>query len=182
VAALRRSTLSVPTGLHEFQVFVDAPEGGGVSARFFQEMRRRRSSDVAYSPEGYDAVYHLQFASGSQSTYYHFTDAVPLRFSVKGPTNLKVYTRLDFDHTMNGDLNYSLELLRDGESQTVFHYHARKLSAVSIVERQDILPGDRKLMRIAVPKGVHAFEIRCVRPEACGISAQIRIPAADVKP
>ena len=37
-------------------------------------------------------------------------------------------------------------------------------------------------LRINVPRGRHRFELRCVRPEACGIAAQIRIPDADVKP
>ncbi len=182
VGALRKVYVDVPTGQHEIQVLGGAPPGGNVAARFFRESRQQKTRDVAFAPESFDAVYHLQFASGKQSTYYHFSEETPLRFTVKGPTNLKIYTRLDFDHTMNGDQNYSLELLRGGESQNVYHYHASKLSAAAYRERPDILPGDRKLMRISVPPGVHRFEIRCVRPEACGISCQIRIPEADVKP
>ncbi len=182
VSALRRVTLQIPTGRHDVQVFAETSSSGRVAARFFRETQKQAVKDIAFAPEGYEAVYHLQFASGKQSTYYHFSGEVPLRFSVKGPTNLKVYTRLDFDHTMNGDQNYSLELMRDGEVQNVFHYHANKLSAAAFVERPDILPGDRKLLRITVPKGLHDFEIRCVRPEACGIAAQIRIPEADLKP
>jgi hypothetical protein len=182
VSALRRVYLDVPSGLHDIQVFAETPTEGRVAARFFRETRKKSSKDVAYAPERYHTIYHLQFASGKQSTYYHFDVDQPLVFSVKGPTNLKVYTRLDFNHTMNGDQAYSLELLRDGESTNVYHYHASKLSAAAYVERGDILPGDRKLMRIAVPKGIHHYEVRCVRPENCGIAAQIRIPEADVKP
>ena len=180
-AALKRIYVQIPTGRHEVLVFAESGDGS-VAARFFRETQQRKEKDIAYAPEGYDEVYHLQFASGSQSAYYHFGSDVPLRFSVKGPTNLKVYTRLDFDHTMNGDQNYSLELTRDGVSQNVFHYHASKLSAAAYVERPDILPGGRKLLRISVPKGQHVYELRCVRPDACGIATQIRIPEADLKP
>jgi hypothetical protein len=181
VAALRRSTLRVPTGIHHLQIFAD-PEGSGrVAARAYREVKRKKAKDVAYAPEQYRALTQLQFASGTISTYYHFDADTPLGFAVTGPTTLKVYTRLDFDHTMNGDQNYSLQLLRDGESVNTYHYHASKLSAAAYIERPEILPGDRKLLRVPVPRGRHQFELRCVRPEACGIAAQIRIPEADVK-
>ncbi|MCP4550120.1 MAG: hypothetical protein GY835_26975 [bacterium] len=182
VAALRKSTLSIPTGLHDIQIFGTAPGSGQIVARFFRESKKEAAKDVSYAPESYDAVYHLQFASGKQSTYYHFSADAPLVFTVKGPTSLKVYTRLDFDHTMNGSQNYSLELLRDGEPVNVFHYHSSKLSSAAYIERPDILPGDRKLLRISVPRGEHRYELRCVRPDACGISTMIRIPEADINP
>jgi len=182
IGALRKSYLNVPTGRHEIQILVGERGRGRVAARFFRETRREKTQDVAYAPDEFESVRHLQFASGTQSTYYHFTDAKPLRFTVRGPTNLKLYTRLDFDLTMNGAQNYSLELLRNEESQNVYHYHAEKLSAAHYVEREDLLPGDRKLMRITVPPGVQNYELRCLRPQACGIACQIRIPEADVRP
>jgi len=182
VSALRRSTIDVPTGRHDIQVFAETEGSGRVASRFYRESRQQKTRDVAFAPEGYAAVRHLQFASGTQSTYYWFHADKSLRFAVTGPTTLKLYTRLDFDHTMNGSQAYALELLRDGESQNVFHYHTEKLSAAAYVESPDILPGSRKLLRIPVPRGSHRFEIRCVRPEACGIAAQIRIPESDVKP
>ncbi len=180
VAALRKTILNVPTGRHELQIFAETDGAGRVAGRFYRESKARKAKDVAFAPERFDGLYHLQFASGKQSSYYHFSEGAPLGFSVKGPTTLKVYSRLDFDHTMNGSQNYSLELLRDGESVGVYHYHASKLSAAAYVERPDILPGDRKLLRVPVPRGVHRYQIRCVRPEACGIAVQIRIPEADV--
>jgi hypothetical protein len=182
IGGLRKSTINVPTGQHEIQVFADAPPGGGAAARFFRESRGQAAKETSLAPEGFDAVYHLQFDSGKQSTYYHFGADSPLRFAVKGPASIKISTRLDFDLTMNGAQNYSLELLHDGKSENVYHYHAEKVSAAHYVERQDLLPGDSKVMRITVPKGLHRYELRCLRPENCGIACQIRIPEADVKP
>jgi hypothetical protein len=105
-----------------------------------------------------------------------------LRFSVHGPTTLTVFTRLDFTSAMNGSQNYSLELLCDGKPLNTYHYQSSKLSAAAFVERPDILPGDRKQMRIPVPRGDHSYVIRCVRPAACGATAQIRLPEADINP
>jgi hypothetical protein len=180
VGALRKSTISIPTGQHEVQIFAVSSTTGRVAARFFRESKLEPAKEVSFAPESFEALYHLQFASGKQSSYYHFSADTPLAFTIKGPTNLKVYTRLDFDHTMNGSQAYSLELLRDGEQVNVYHYHAKKLSSAAYVERPDLLPGDRKLLRVSVPKGVHRYEIRCVRPDVCGIATMIRIPEADI--
>ena len=52
--------------------------------------------------------------------------------------------------------------------------------ALVYLERDDILPGARKTLRLPVPPGRHRFELRCPRPQTCGIAAQIRIPTADI--
>jgi hypothetical protein len=180
VAALRKCLVDIGTGTHTLQVFCE-PEGSGrIAARFYRESKRQKTIDVAFAPEVYDAAYQLQFASGSQSLYYHFGADAPLAFSVTGPTTLKVYTRLDFDHTMNGSQSYTIEVYCDGQLQRSYHYHTQKLNSALYLERADILPGSRKSMRIPVAKGTHRYEIRCVRPENCGIAAQIRIPRVDI--
>jgi hypothetical protein len=179
-AALRSTTIRVPTGKHQIQVYAQVEGEGRTAARFFREVKRVKSKDVAYAPEQYASVTQLQFASGSTSTYYHFYADSPLAFTVTGPTTLKVYTRLDFDHRMNGAQAYALELLRDGVSVNTYHYQSEKLESAAYVGRPQVLPGDRKLLRIPVPRGQHRYELRCVRPEACGIAAQILIPEADV--
>ena len=180
VGALRRCYVDVGTGAHTLQVFAEPSGSGRVVARFFRESKRQQTVTVPFAPEEYDTVYQLQFASGSQSVYYHFNATTPLRFTVHGPTTLKIHTRLDFDHTMNGSQSYALEVLCDGELHRSYHYHTGKLSTAVYVERPDILPGSRKTMRIAVPKGTHHFEIRCLRPEHCGVAAQIRLPRGDI--
>lgn len=179
-AALRSTTLRVPTGRHQIQVYAEVEGEGRAAARFFREVKRAKAKDVAFAPERYGAVSELQFASGSTSTYYLFSAESPLGFSVTGPTTLKVYTRLDFDHRMNGAQAYALELLRDGVSVNTYHYQTDKLSSAHYLKRPLILPGERKVLRIPVPRGRHHYELRCVRPEACGIAAQILIPEADV--
>jgi len=179
-AALRSTVLRVPTGKHQIQVFAETEGEGRVALRCYREVKRAKTKEVAFAPERYAAVAELQFASGSTSTYYLFNADSPLGFTLTGPTTLKVYTRLDFDHRMNGVQGYALELLRDGVSVNTYHYQADKLSNASYLKRPLVLPGDRKLLRIPVPRGRHHFELRCVRPDACGIAAQILIPDADV--
>ena len=99
---------------------------------------------------------------------------------VTGPTSLQIHTRLDFDATMSGTQNYTLELVRDGVDRRTFHLTADKLAGVVWVETPNLLPGSRHRLRVDVPPGRHRYELRCVRPEACGIAAQFQIPQADL--
>ena len=180
VSALRRCTVELGTGLHTLQVSAETAGAGRVAARFYRSSSRRSTVYVPFAPEGYAAVRTLQFESGSRSTYYQFDDAEPLVLSVTGPTTLRVYTRLDFDHRMNGSQAYALEVRCDGEIWKTFHYHTRKLSGAAYLEQPAILPGSRKLMRIPVPRGQHRYEIICLRPARCGVAARVQLPRADI--
>ncbi len=108
VAALRKCYINIGTGTHTVQVFATPDGSGRVAARFFRESKRQQTTYVPYAPDEFDTLYQLQFASGAQSTYYHFGSGSPLCFTVTGPTTLKVYTRLALDHHMNERLHCSL--------------------------------------------------------------------------
>ncbi len=181
VGSLRRDYLELSAGEHQVTIRVEHEGSGRVAVRLFREVKRKREHWVTYAPETYVALRRLQFESGNQSTYYHFDASTPLCFSVAGPTTLRVGTRLDFDHTMNGSQTYTLEVLLDDEVWNSFHFDATKLSAALYVDQSDILPGSRNEFRIAIPNDRHDVEIRCVRPEACGVAAMIHIPKSDLE-
>lgn len=96
---------------------------------------------MSYAPERYARVTQLQFESGSRSTYYTFDSYRPLVCEVTGPTTLTVWTRLDFEHTMNGMQPYALEVALDGTPWRTFHYDAEKLASAVYTDRPGVLPG-----------------------------------------
>ena|GEM_PF-106007 len=181
VSPLERVYLSIGKGSHVVEVLAETTGSGEICARLFRESKRKSTRTVPYAPEQYLELATMQFESGSQSTYYRFEAGTPLVFAVSGPTDLEVRTRLDFDKTMNGSQNYSLEVLLDDSSWKVFHFSAEKLTTAFYPDQLDLLPGNRQKLKIPVPPGPHRFEIRCVRPEACGVAAQIRIPESDLE-
>ena len=176
VSALRRALLDIPKGKHEISLTATTKGTGRVAVRLFQETRRKSTATVSFQPQQYLALATLQFESGSQSTYYRFDSDTPLVFTITGPTTLQLYTRLDFDLTMNGIQEYGIEVLRDGIPWRTFQFHTEELGTAHYTERPDILPGIRKKVSVEVPSGQHTFEVRCLKPTACGVAAQIRIP------
>jgi poly-gamma-glutamate system protein len=181
VSSLRRAYVDVPKGSHFMRVTGQASGSGNVLGRLFRQNKRQTSGTVPYAPVGFAELATLQFESGTQSTYYRFEAGSPLTFAVTGPTNLQLYTRLDFEPGMLGSQKHMLEVWRDGAVWRTFHYDSTRLANAFYPDRLDILPGTRKKLRISVPDGLHQFEIRCVRPENCGITAQIRIPRKDLR-
>lgn len=181
VGTLRKDYLDIPTGRHELSIRAESEGDGIVATRLFRQVKTQKERWVPFAPEGYESLRQLQFESGNQSTYYHFDATTPLNMSVNGPTTLRVRTRLDFEHTMNGSQTYALEVMIDGEVYRTFHFDSDKLSTAIYLESPDILPGNRRELRISVPRGMHGIEIRCVRPEACGVAAMIHIPKSDLE-
>ena len=181
VTALRRAYIKLGKGRHRVAVTAIADGGGRVAGRLFLESRKPSTGTVPFAPETYSEMTTLQFESGKQSDYYRFESGTPLGFTVSGPTTLHVYTRLDFDQTMKGSQEYSLEVLRDGEHLRDYSYHTRKLATALYTDRPELLPGSRKKLTLTVPAGRHRYEIRCRRPETCGIAARIRLPKSDLE-
>jgi hypothetical protein len=182
VASLRRGYVDLPAGQHDITVRASSEGGGTVAIRLYRQVKFRRDSWMSITPEHYDSVRHLEFESGNRSTYYHFDATTPLGLNVTGPTTLRLRTRLDFDHLMNGSQTYALDVLIDDESWRTFHFDTQKLSSAVWLEHPDILPGSRRELKVEIPRGRHTIEIRCVRPESCGVAAMLHIPKRDLDP
>ena len=180
-SSLHHTYLTIPEGWHEVTVTPAAAGAGFTALRLFRETSRVNEEYVSLSPERYASVATLQYDSGVRSLLYRFDADRPLSFEVAGPTTAVVWTRLDFDHRMSGRQSYALEVRLDGEVSRIHHYDADKLDAASYIERPDVMPGERKTLRVQIPRGRHPVEIRCLRPEACGVAAVGRIPAADLR-
>jgi hypothetical protein len=181
IGQLRRAYVDLPAGRHKITLRAESDGHGAVAVRLFRQVRRQRESWVTFAPERFAELRHLQFDSGNQSVYYQFTSAQPLQITVIGPTSLRLSTRLDFDHTMNGTQQYSLDVLLNGDPWRVFHFDCIALTSAVYVERPNILPGVRKNLRIQVPPGPHTIEVRCLRPDDCSLATMVHIPKRDVE-
>lgn len=182
VGRQRNDIVEIDPGRHEVRVRAVTTGKGKVAARIYRQGRATKVATIPFTPESYDGVRELQYTSGQHATYYHLTSTKPVRFTVNGPTDLNVSARLDHDHTMSGTQSYALEVTCDGVVWRSFHFDSRKLSTVVWAYTPEVLPGNENKLHIAVPRGRHTYEIRCLRPETCGVAVQIRIPRAGLTP
>lgn len=181
VSGLRRTYFEVGPGVHRVELAGRAPAGGQVAGRLFGEVKRRGTGRAPLTPSSYGAVATLQFDSGAQSTYYRPAAGRALVLDVTGPTSLQIHTRIDFAVQMSGTQDVTLELVRDGAERQTYHVTAEKLAGAVWVETPHLLPGTRHRARVDVPPGRHRYELRCLRPDGCGIAAQFQIPVGHLE-
>ncbi len=181
LGAVRESFISIPAGKHTYRVLVE--EGGkNVVARFYQEKRTTVAKKmIGFTPLEFNDVCTLT-ANGAKggAAWYRATFAKPVRFSVQGPVELEIRTRLDLDPTVAGPLRYGVELLRNGKSESVRNLSAARDAKVSYKDCPGVSPGESKLIRLSVPAGDAAYEIRPAGTGAQSFAVRILIPRGSV--
>lgn len=180
-SALRRAYIDVGPGRHRIQVLGVPHAEGRIACRMYRQVKLRPRKRVPLTPAAYLGVATLQFESGNQSTYYRCSNDDPIVLDLTGPTDLEIFTRLDFDTTMNGTQPYTVRLVRDGGIERVFHLTAEKLNGAHWIESPELVPGTRQTLNLTVPRGRHRYEMRCVRPGACDVAVKFRIPEDDLE-
>jgi hypothetical protein len=181
VGAFRESFISIPAGKHTYRVLVE--EGSKeVVARFYQEKRATVASKmIGFTPLEFDEICTLA-ANGAKggAAWYRATFAKPVRFSVQGPVELEIRTRLDLGPTVAGPLRYGVEILRNGKSESVRNFSVARDTKTSYKDCPGVTPGESKLIRLSVPAGDAAYEIRPAGTGAQSFAVRILIPRGSV--
>jgi hypothetical protein len=181
VGAIRESFISIPAGKHTYRVLVE--EGGKeVVARFYQEKRTTVASKmIGFTPLEFDEVCTIG-ANGAKggAPWYRATFAKPVRFSVQGPVELEIRTRLDLGPAVAGPMRYGVEILRNGKSESVRNFSATRDAKASYKDCPGVTPGESKLIRLSVPAGDTAYEIRPAGTGAQSFAVRILIPRGSV--
>ena len=114
----------------------------------------------SFTPDGFiDRALLKVF--GSELVYYGFDAHTPLVFEVKGPTQVRVLSRLRFSPEMEGEQLYEVILSENGfERDRVLHRTSESKRA-SYVEMANLGLGKAVKMDFAVSDtGGHTFEVR----------------------
>ncbi len=94
-------------------------------------------------------------------TYYRFDSENPLVFSVKGPTRIKVLTRLRLPAGV-AEADYAISVLRDGTRGVHEQFTTKPSEAAAYVRSEDHHPGVIRRVYIDVPTGQHGYELRAM--------------------
>jgi hypothetical protein len=98
---------------------------------------------------------------GSELIYYGFDAHTPLVFTVRGPTQVRVLSRLRFTPEMHGEQSYEVILFEGGvERERILHRTTESKKAF-YVETTDVRLGKAMKMDFTVSDtGHHTFEVR----------------------
>ena len=104
----------------------------------------------------------LMVDKGKDKSYYRLSAASSKKFKVKGPTYLRVITRLEYDYTMQGMVSYRIQVKRNDTMPETFKLSAKPSSQVKYIDDGKHIPGSLEKFYLDVPPGEHTFEFSMV--------------------
>jgi len=96
-------------------------------------------------------------------TYHTFDWKAPLRFSVEGPTRVKILTRLRIPAGSDGE-SYTVGVACDGIETMMEELSTAPSDRARYLTLSGCRPGTIRRIYIDVPTGRHGYELRAVRP------------------
>lgn len=98
--------------------------------------------------------------SGKESEYFILEKNKFLELKVKGPTNLRVISRLNFMSAASGSNQYGLEIKEN--NHIVKSYTTTSEPASAVYKSHPGIPGKSRKFTLEVPEGLHRYTIRPV--------------------
>ncbi|MBM3316387.1 MAG: hypothetical protein FJY75_00905 [Candidatus Eisenbacteria bacterium] len=180
VGASGESVITVPRGKHTFRVTVDEP-GKAVAARFFRQARAGAGARlIAFSPLEFDRQCRLVTAQGNRYTWFRATPERPVRFTVQGPTELQIHTRVDFEEGTLGAQEYVVGIQRNDRPDVERRFQARIDPGAGYEDCPGTAPGQSQLLRLSVPSGNWTYELGPTGSGAASFTTRILIPKSSV--
>lgn len=109
-------------------------------------------------PSDYSAKTTIS-VEGRERTYYRFTADEPLRFSIDGPTRVKILTRVRIPDGVDAAA-YDVSILRDGVHSDTVHKEAYPKESAFYAASDGFRPGVIRRLYLDVPTGRHGYELR----------------------
>jgi hypothetical protein len=100
----------------------------------------------------------LKVDSSNIQTYYRFSATHFQKFKVKGPTLLRVYTRLEYTYNMQGALSYRVQVKRNDTIIGTYKLSAKPSIEAKYIKDKKHIPGTIETFYIDVPSGDNSYE------------------------
>lgn len=183
--------MGIPGQVKEFEI--EIPRGNNtieiklmngeipVTTRYvFTHKKDKKQDWIDFAPTQSVQVVDL-ITHETSASYYRFSDEKPMKIEVLGPTQLRVFSRVEFDYQKRGRVNYRLQVTSDGKVINTYQLSSRR-SEVSVYKvDKDLVPGKASEFLIEVPEGKHTYEIVPLDKDKRTILGRIMIVKKDVK-
>ncbi len=141
---------------------------------------RAKKPWVLYTPDAFARTETI-VTKGKERKFYIVTPSRPIEFSVVGPTDLRIVTRLLFAVDMKGTQRYTVSVLEDGllgrEHQVATYTFTAKKSRVStLASGAKAVPARGRTVTLRVPSGRHRLRLTLSDTRAPEVAVRLLIP------
>lgn len=91
------------------------------------------------------------------------------KFRVKGPATLRVFSRLEYDYTMQGLLSYRIGVNRNDSVSKTYKLMTEPSRDMQYVLKKNDVPGKLQKFYIEVPEGIHTYEFKLLDRHFSGL-------------
>ncbi len=154
------------------------------SAHAAARAKSAKSRYFVYTPDAYTRV-ETVVTRQKEKKYYVFTPSKPIEFSVTGPTELRLATRLLYAVDMKGEQHYTVTITEHGllgrtRDVATFTLTTRKSPVSTVVGNSTLVPAEGRIVTLPVSAGSHRYQIHLSGAAEAGV--RILIPKKDVHP
>jgi hypothetical protein len=100
----------------------------------------------------------IKIDRSSTKSYYRFSAESPQKFTVKGPTSLRVLTRLEFNYTMQGLISYRVCVKRNDTIIGTYKLDGYPSQEAQYTNNKKLIPGSLQEFYLEVPAGDNSYE------------------------
>ena len=190
-AMFRDGTLGMPGQLMEYRIQlrrgfhnieVQPPPGSPkIFFRYlFKPKKARKRSWVPLEPKGDPELVELVIRE-TFVTYYRNSPGQSFELDVIGPTELRVFTRIENTPEMRGRIHYRLQVREDDRVINTFQLSSRRSQVALYSDNDDLVPGRASEIVIPVPEGRHRLKILPLDPNKSTLLARFMLPQEDLK-
>jgi hypothetical protein len=184
-------TRGVPGQLSDFEIklgrgdhsirFLLANNDVPVAARYkFIPLRKKNIKWISFSPAQPSVPVDL-ISRETIYDYYRFSGDSPLRVEIIGPTQLRIFTRLEHRYEMSGRAHYRVQIKENQEVINTFRLSSLRSEITMYKQNHELVPGKASEFVIQVPEGRHIYEIMPLDKDKNTVLGRLLIPEADVK-
>jgi hypothetical protein len=145
----------------------------------FVETKLKKESWIEFSPEDYMEPVNIVVREDI-TEYYRFSKEKPLKVSIKGPTRLRVFTRVENDESMRGRVNYRVQVLNQKKVVNTYFISSRKSEIAEYETETDLVPGKAREFVIKVPEGRHTYQIIPYDKKNPTLLGRLLFPKSDI--
>ena len=181
-AQLRDRILNLGAGYHNVDVRI-ARSSAGMLPIFLrtqlEKKKRRPRRWVSLNPlddaERVDLVVREQYV-----TYHRNQPGKGFSVEVIGPTQLRIFSRIENRPEMRGRIHYRLQIKEEGKVINTFRLNSRRSDIASYKTDETLVPGQAREIVIPVRSGLHRYEITPIDPDKDVLLARFMLPRSDL--
>jgi len=172
--------LKLGGGEHNIKIWLEFDNPKVASRYIFTPKEEKKISWVTLNPLTPNEPVNL-ITDEEEVKYFRFSESLPMKLKITGPTKLRVLTRIENHYQMKGRIDYRLQVKEDKKVKHTYQLSSVRSETTVYKGDGSKIPGKAKEIIIDVPKGTHNYQIVPLDKDKNTVLGRVLFPKKDIK-